>query len=280
MTEKVHDEIQPDGGGRDSLAGYDYQMDVSVWLALDLLLANKQAHELILEPATQEDLEAELEEFEPGRATERFQVGNYLLVVQAKLRSGDAWTAAGIKALLNHGSDQRASAANRLAQPNVRYLLVTSAPLNGEARGLGVRNPGVWPKPSEMPASILSALSNDAAGRVAVIGGEDEERLTGDIKRLLVDAFRVPNALSENCLKVLREEARIRMKGTAEGVWRREDLEHVIRQHEGYLASSPEIENYVKPTNWPDLLQAMRDKHAALIIGQSGHAPNGGEQHP
>jgi hypothetical protein len=270
MNVSIHDENQPGGGGRDGFAGYEYQMDVSVWLALDLLLANKQAHELILEPATYEDLEAELEEYEPGRATERFQVGNYLLVVQAKLRSRDVWTAAGIKALLNHGSDQRASAARRLADPNVRYLLVTSAPLNREARGLGVRNPGVWPKPSEMPASILTALSHDAAGRVAVIGGEDEERLTSDIKRLLVDAFRVPNALWENCLKALREEARIRMKGIAEGVWCREDLEHVIRQHEGYLASSPEIENYVKPTNWPDLLQAMRDKHAALIIGQSG----------
>lgn len=270
MNASIHDENQRSGGGRDGLAGYEYQMDVSVWLALDLLLANKQAHELILEPATHEDLEAKLEQYEPGRVTERLQVGNYALVVQAKLRTGDAWTAAGIKALLAYGGDDRVSAAKRLADPKVRYLLVTSAPLNGKAKGLGVRNPGVWPKASEMPASILSTLPNDAAGRVAVIGAEDEERLTGDIKRLLVDAFRVPNALWENCLKVLREEARIRMKGTAEGVWRREDLEHVIRQHEGYLASSPEIENYVKPTNWPDLLKAMRDKHAALIIGQSG----------
>lgn len=270
MNERVHDEEQPGGAGRDGLAGYEYQMDVSVWLALDLLLANKQAHELVLEPASQEDLEAALEEHEPGRATERLQVGNYILVVQAKLRTGDAWTAAGIKALLAYGSDQRVSAAKRLADPKVRYLLVTSAALNGKAKDLGVRNPGVWPKIPEMPASILRSLPNNAAGRVAVIGGEDEERLTGDIKRLLVDAFRVPNALGENCLKALREEARIRMKGTADGVWRREDLEHVIRQHEGYLASSPETENYVKPTNWPDLLQVMREKHAALIIGQSG----------
>lgn len=32
-----------DGSGAHSLAGYDYQIDVSVWLALDLLLANKIA---------------------------------------------------------------------------------------------------------------------------------------------------------------------------------------------------------------------------------------------
>lgn len=120
--------MQPGGAGRDGLAGYEYQMDVSVWLALDLLLANKQAHELVLEPASQEDLEAKLEQHEPGRATERMRIGNYVLVVQAKLRTGDAWTAAGIKALLAYGSEDRVSAAKRLADSNVRYLLVTSAP--------------------------------------------------------------------------------------------------------------------------------------------------------
>lgn len=76
--------------------------------------------------------------------------------------------------------------------------------------------------------------------------------------------------LWEKCLKALREEAHIRMTETSRRIWRREDLEQVIRQHEGYLASSAEIENHVKPTNWPDLLKAMRDRHAALIIGQSG----------
>lgn len=254
----------------DCLAGYEYQMDVSVWLALDLLVANKLANKLVLEPASQEDLEASLEESEPGRATERLQVDNYVLVVQVKLRTGDAWTVAGIKALLAYGSDRRLSATKRLADPKVRYLLVTSAALNGKSRGLGVRNAGVWPKPSEMARSISKALPCGAAGRVAVIGGQDQERLTTDIKRLLVDGFRVPNSRWKDCLKALREEARVRIRGTANGIWRREDLEQVIRHHEGYLASSPELDDYVKPTNWPDLLDAMQGKHAALIIGQSG----------
>ena len=167
MTEAYCDENESGGAGQDGLAGYEYQMDVSVWLALDLLLANKQAHELMLEPASQEDLEADLEESEPGRVISELQVKNYRFVVQAKLRTGDAWTVAGVRALLSYGSDQRISAARRLADPNVRYLLITSAALNGEAKGLGVRNPGVWPKASETPASIVSALPEGAAGRVA-----------------------------------------------------------------------------------------------------------------
>ncbi|MBY5558108.1 hypothetical protein J0664_32565 (plasmid) [Rhizobium leguminosarum] len=47
------------GAGAYSLAGYDYQIDVSIWLALDLLLANKVAQSIELEPATEEDIEAE-----------------------------------------------------------------------------------------------------------------------------------------------------------------------------------------------------------------------------
>jgi hypothetical protein len=121
-----------------------------------------------------------------------------------------------------------------------------------------------------MAKSLSKALPGSSAGRVAVIGGQDQERLATDIKRLLVDAFRVPNSRWEDCLQALREEARVRIRGTANGIWLREDLEHVIRRHEGYLASSQEPENYVKPTNWPDLLKAMQGKHAALIIGQSG----------
>ena len=71
MSRRKPNVNNPGGAGRDGLAGYEYQMDVSVWLALDLLVANKLAHELVLEPASQEDLEANLEELEPGRATER-----------------------------------------------------------------------------------------------------------------------------------------------------------------------------------------------------------------
>jgi hypothetical protein len=263
--------IEAEGGaGGDSLGGYEYQMDVSVWLALDLLLASKQAHELVLEPSSQEDLEGELEEYEPGRATSGVRVKNYLLVVQAKLRNGDAWTVNRLKSLLEYGGDRRVSAAQRLADPDVRYLLVTSASLNGETKGLRVRQPGVWPKAAEMPTSIVKALPEGAAGRVAVIGGVDGERLAIHIKQLLVDSFCVPNARWEACLKVLRENARTRIRGANSGRWRREDLELVIRDHEGYLASSPELEHYVKPTNWAELRKTMQDKHAALIIGQSG----------
>ena len=50
----------------------------------------------------------------------------------------------------------------------------------------------------------------------------------------------------------------------------RQDVEEVIRIHEGYLASSQEADQYVKPTNWSELKSMLTDQRAALIIGQSG----------
>ena len=257
------------GAGGGSLAGYEYQIDVSVWLALDLLLGSKQARQLTLEPATQEDLEAELEEFEPGIVTGAAPVAGYKLVVQAKLRTGDAWTVANINALLRHGK-RRTSARDRLKDPNVRYLLVTSAALNGGTKHLQIAQAGVWPKASKMPAAIKNILPTDAPGRVAIIGNKDEQRLKNDIRDLLRENFRVPNARWLACWKRLREDARARISGAGSGLWKREDIEDVIKKHEGYIASSPELSLYVYPNNWDELRRSIREHHAALIIGQSG----------
>lgn len=263
-------EITNAGSGSYAVAGYDYQMDVSVWLALDLVLASQLTQELVLEPSSEEDIEANLQEFEPSHVTGNAQLDSYQLVVQVKLRTGDAWTASGIKALLEHGSDTRASAATRLANPGVRYLLVTSAALNGDTRKLSVRRASVWPSTVGMPTSIERALPAGAAGRVAIVGNFDQEKLAAEIKRLLTENFRVPNARWKDCFQKLHEEARARVCGAGSGRWKRDELKHVIRNFEGYIASSPELEHYVHPINWSELRKAMADRHAALIIGQSG----------
>ena len=83
------------GSGGRAIAGYDYQIDVSVWLALDLILANKFTQEIVLEPVSEEDIESEIEESEPGIVTSTASLDGYTLVVQAKLRTGDAWTVPG-----------------------------------------------------------------------------------------------------------------------------------------------------------------------------------------
>lgn len=257
------------GSGSHSMIGYEYQIDVSVWLALDLVLSSELANEVILEPATEEDIEADLAETEPGHVVTIAEVEQYRLIVQAKLRSGDAWSVAGVKGLLEHGTN-RPSAASRLADPQNRYLLVTSAGVNGGVRGLQVRSAGLWPKAADLATSIRSVLPAGSEERVAIIGNQDFERLERDIKALLSEKLRVPNARLEVCRRKLRDEARARMGGAGGGRWTRAELEEVIRAHDGYIASSPELEHYIKPTNWVEIKASMLERNAALIIGQSG----------
>ncbi|MDL2285005.1 hypothetical protein LJC19_07700 [Oxalobacter sp. OttesenSCG-928-P03] len=259
------------GSGARSLAGYDYQVDVSIWLALDLMLGSDLTQMIELEPASEEDLEAELADDEPSRVATSIGIGGYTLVVQVKLRGGDAWTINDINSLLKHGSPTRPSAVQRLENPAVKYLLVTSASTNGKARNLRVKRAGSWPKEGELPPSTAGIVPEKSDGRIAVIDNLDEGRLVDDIKRLLVERFGVPNSRWINCLHVLRHETRLRVRRVHNGQWHRKELANVIRNHDGYLASSPELDRYVHPKNWQDLRDAMGPpKYAAIIIGQSG----------
>lgn len=258
------------GSGAASLAGYEYQIDVSVWLALDLVLVSQLTDKLELEPASQEDLEAELADTVPSRLVSRVPMKGYTLIVQAKRRGGDAWTPSTLRTLLKHGSDNRKSAAERLKNPDARYLLVTSAGLNGPAKKLGRRHAGSWPRPDTMPEVISKAFTHSLAGRVAVVANQDDERLAGDIDRLLLEGCRIPKARLEDCRRKLREDARARIARAGGGQWLRSELEEVIRAHDGYLASTPELEHYVHPTNWAELRSAMAERSAAIIIGTSG----------
>lgn len=258
------------GAGAASLAGYEYQIDVSVWLALDLVVVSQLSGQLVLEPASQEDLEADVDDFAPGRVVSHAAMDGYKLVVQAKLRRGDAWTQTTLKTLLDHGGDRRASAAARLEDAKYRYLLVTSAGVNGDARKLVQRRAGTWPPEEAMPSAIRDGFEHDFAGRVSIVANQDEERLRGDVERLLAEGCRVPNARLAECRLKLREDARARIAGANGGRWGRPELEAVIRSYDGYLASAPELDSYVHPTNWASLRTMMRERSAAILVGRSG----------
>lgn len=99
------DELSPSSGGR-SLEGYFYQLDVSILTTLDLVLAKKVALEIVLEPATEEDLEADFEH-EPGALSETVALDGYRLVLQCKLRNTGSWKHEDLSRLLGHGKRRK-----------------------------------------------------------------------------------------------------------------------------------------------------------------------------
>lgn len=259
----------PPRGGAAALEGFHYQLDVSILAALELLLVKKLASHITLEPANEEDLEADLQPAVPGRVSSSAAIGGYRLIVQTKLRSTGPWQIQDFEALLQHGV-QRPPASAQLETPTNRYLLVTSADVSGVLRDLMVGDFGEWPDTGRFPAHLRTVLPPAPEGRVAIWAGATAWVIDRMIREHLGDFLGIAHDRLDRCRGRLREEASIRMRGNRPGIWTRADLIGLIREHGGYLASAPELETFVEPANWDVLLGRLERDHAVVIAGPSG----------
>ena len=257
-------------GATAAQAGYEYQLDVSVLAALRLLLVTKSATRLVLEPANEEDLEADLAPDRPGRVQPSAGLGSGCkLIVQVKSNGGEPWSVEAFTALLEHG-EERIKAKHNLDDPDARYLLVTDADAKGVARGLLVGDFEEQTDVDGFPASLRRWLGGHPEGRMAIWGGLTSRLIELEIGRILDDVLGVPRIRQPGCRMDLRNEARSRMRGSAPGVWTHDDLLGVIRANGGYLASMPELEAFVPPSNFSDMTTLLRERNAIVVQGPSG----------
>lgn len=257
-------------GAAAALAGYDYQIDVSILAALRLLLITKAASRLILEPANEEDLEADLAPDVPGRVEPSAVVaGGYKLVIQVKRQSGEPWSIESFRALLKHGKTRR-PAFHHLDDPSTRYLLVTSADAKGIARDLLVSD---FEEPADkgaFPSTLRSTLTNTPEGRLAIWGGLTDKQLASDMRDLMSDLLHVPKGRQSKLLRDLRGEAKRRMRASTPGIWTRQDLLGTVRKHGGFLSSAASLELFVPPSNFDQMTKLLEDRSAIVIRGPSG----------
>ncbi len=251
-----------------ALDGYWYQLKVSILFALDLLAQKQLTDQIILEPISEEDLEADIKD-EPGALAQTMPLKKRRLVVQCKLRSTGPLKIKDIATLLAHGT-RRKSAKERLEDPNVSYLLVTSADLFGDARNLAVSGAGQWQRLKKMPATISKSLPEKADGRVAVWSRLDTETVAYRIKGILTDRFRVPASKIADCVAKLEAGALARMRGAGAGVWTRDDVIRIIMDHDGYDGVSKDLLTFVPPTNWDEIQHQLNDMSALVLTGPSG----------
>lgn len=249
------------------LAGYDYQVDVSIYLALDLMLVRKRLDAITLEPANHEDLAADLKDETQVSAATRIMTGGYPLIIQAKLRHGEPWSDTDLETLLTKGKKRKSPKTLLTEDTTLRYLLVTSAATKGVARGLRMGSVGgTWP--TKLPPDIGSRLLG-LDGRVAVLDGLDEAKLDGQIRDLLQTTCKVPLTHIPNCIKELRTVALEHMRN-GPSVWTRDALEKTITAFGGYLTTVPEVGMFVKPTNWAELQKKLATQYGVIISGSSG----------
>jgi hypothetical protein len=271
IAEEMDGQYVPEAGGSAALVGYFYQAKVSVWVALDMLLRTRSTDSIELEPANHEDIHADLRDEEsPAAVGSKVKVASRILQVQIKWRSTSLWSVSSLNSLLRNGRD-RASASKLLEDASVSYLLITNAAVNGEAKGNVVRRLEGLPASAEVAKGILLGHSDAAVStRVAIREMMDEEKLDAFIQRLLIDTCKVPWSRWKACFNDLNEEVLARMARPIGRGWAREEVEEIIRRHDGYLAPSAELELYVRPSNWTQLVARLSTQHAIVVHGPSG----------
>lgn len=251
----------PRRGAAAAQAGFDYQLDVSILAALQLLLISKAASRLVLEPDNDEDLQADLESNAPGSIQPSATVsGGDKLVIQIKMRSGEPWSLKDFESLLKHGSDKkggRQKALYHLDDPDTRYLLVTSADAKGEARNLLVEGFEDISDKANFPRSLRDTLKIAPEGRVAIWGSLTEMQLASNIREMMSDLLHVPKTQQNNLIRKLRLEARGRTKGNTPGIWTSDDLLATVRAYGGFLASTISLEHFVAPSNFDEMLRIL-----------------------
>lgn len=257
-------------GATAALVGYEYQLNVSVLAVLRLLLITKSTTRITLEPANEEDLEADLAPDQLGRVVPSANLASgYKLVVQVKYRGGEPWSINDFDSLLKHG-ERRRPAKHHLDDPDTHFLLVTNADAKGAARNLLVFDFEEQSDPLEFPPTLKTTLPTDPEGRIAIWGGVTDRLIEFEIGHILSDLLRVPHSRQMQCREQLRQEARRRMRGTSPGVWTRDDLLATIRAYGGYLASAAELVAFVRPSNFNEMASLLQERNAIVITGPSG----------
>lgn len=265
-----------------ALTGYIYQRDVSLWLALHLIIEKGRCDALTVEPVDEEDAIASveasstmekpltLEEARNGHAETTLR--DLTLSVQVKMRNTDPWNIDAINKVLTHGT-RRVPALDALdADPHRHFLFVTNAAVQGVAKNLRARSPLSFSR--RIPYSTAKLRTKfgtqvDLDARIGVLPDLDTEKLDGRIDRILSTYLKVPTHRLADCRKALAECVFVQMtKGG--GSLTRSTIERIVTTHGGYLGPFGKDGLFVPPKNYAKIQSVFTQGHAVFIRGPSG----------
>lgn len=272
------------GGGNRSYAGYEYQIDVTVWVALDLMLAKGVTDALVIEPRSREDIEATLHNPDEALLGITGTGTHYDLVLQAKSRATDPWSARAISNVLlgrpgkRHGKAGPAPRQRPLAMleadPRKRYVFVTNESLHASLRPYHSDALLDWSDEKQLPPHTRSGYDAKAqasmAGRIAFCAGVTLEVLQSRIAKLLTSHGHVPLANQPACVRDLRDEVRARLLGKHEGHWQREEVLAALGRHGGATSTVRTLRHYVRPNSFDAIERSLLERHVVVITGPSG----------
>ncbi len=271
-------------GGSPSYGGYEYQVSVTVWAGLDLLLVRGSTEALTIEPHSQEDVQASLK-IDPDLALASLRaVGKeYELALQAKSRSTGPWSARAMAEILvprrrktgQSGPAPRESPLARLADnQHARYMFVTNEALQSSLYPHRAHSPFDWPDAQALPPftrqHVSAAQGASIAGRLAFCSGVTFEVLKARIRNILSGHGHVPLADQDSCIRKLKDEVRERLLGHSAGLWTKDELISTLIRHHGSMLPTRAMDRYVPPQSFAAIRRALFGNHAVVIAGPPG----------
>ncbi|CAH1057595.1 HEAT repeat domain-containing protein [Paenibacillus pseudetheri] len=269
------------GFGTAPYQGYEYQIHVTVWLALKLIVESKYCDNLFIEPATGEDVSAELA-VDPDLSSSNigFTMGGRYLEVQIKRKTTGAWSVAEVARMVRGDLDPRASAkrtwpiVSLINRSDYKYLLITNTTVVKSLRQYVLEDILALSDAHSLLPSFSKGMdlqhSDLIAQRIGILELQDTTVLNYKIKELLHHKACVPLGNIDECFSELISQVREHLLGIHSGEWNRKEIEAVIQNYGGFPNKPEQVVNFVPPSSYPDMIQALEQKNALLLSGPPG----------
>ena len=265
--------------GNPSYAGYEYQIEVTIWIALQLIIAESVTDKVDIEPQSYEDIEVSIQNPDNAHLGIGVQIPERIdLIFQIKTRSNSPWTSSEMSKILRgsaKGQRRRPCPLELLQKnPNGRYIFVTNEALAESLRIHQGNNILEFPAVSKLPPYVRNNYDPETqanlAPRLLLCGGLTQEVLKSRIERLLSDHGHIPIINHVDCLRDLRESIRKRICGYQDGIWTQAELLNVLKSHGGSVSPTRTMDHFIPPCSFDKIQETLDKSHAVVIAGPSG----------
>lgn len=273
-------------GGLPGYRGFEYQIDASIWIALDLMLVKKRITTMLVEPSNSEDVEAAvaaLADPDAQTASVTTVARGRRMLYQMKTRSTGPWTYAAFGRVVGdglqpekpaRGPTPRARALQLLLEDvHAGYMLITDSGVEANlfrlhSSTLHADASNAIPS-SELLDQSLRYRNSELAGRIHVMSNLTSELLELRTVKLLTEIGKVPHVRVAKCIQTLKHAFRQRLLGKAPTCFEREELLRILRAYDG-VADDREAPTYVAPADLADIEAQLDSNGVIVLVGPPG----------
>jgi hypothetical protein len=268
--------VQP-AEGIASFIGYEYQILATVWTGLDLIVRRAVCDHIVVEPVSEEDIAAQLDEEQASATLKLPNPRGYPVEIQIKLRRSGHWTPSMFGQVLSGSGDGPGTRGpsrrirpiqNLINTPHLRFAMITDARMNDELLSFRVGVLGEHSNAVELPHGLNAPNASEVACRIGVLTECSEEVLRLRIGECLRHAH-VPSTKQEDCIEQLRQVVKKRLLGEMPNEWNRKEIESILTNFDGFPERRT-LSPLVPPNNYEKLQSYLATQNVLLITGPPG----------